>query len=287
MKNLKKTGQSLTFEEYKAQIDNLISTKKIDKLKLQENYFDVCGNYWIIDTYICKNGVVSESDTPNTFSAYRSAIANNYAITLPVQLLDDDNIVCFSHKCLSKVLNSTSGYLNKLNLSEVKEMNLNDNQEKMPTLEEALGCIEDKVPVIIEIQNELSIGKFEDKVLNILQKYIAKHNCYNRVAIMSANPYSLEYCFKAYPYITRILKSGIFCEKTYGSISSKKLKKLKYYKITHADFVAYSAEMLPNAHVEKCKPVGVIAHTVTSQNQHVTVAKHCDNIMFSYFKPVL
>lgn len=285
--NLETNSKKLSFEEYKNVIDNLIEIKKIDKLKLQEAYFDICNNYWIVDKYIARNGQCDSEIFPNTLSTYDLAIKNNYALDIPVQMLDDDNIVCFSHKNISKVLNTTSGYLNKLSLSELKEMKLNDKGETAPTLDEALEHIANRTPIIIEIQNEGMIGKFEDKVLASLQKYIQKYDCYNNVAIMSINPYTLQYCYQQFPYITRILKSGNFTEKTYGSIPTRKLKKLKYYKITHADFICYSHELLPCAKVEKHKPVGIIAYNVTNNNQYLSIAPHCDNIIFSYFKPTI
>lgn len=283
----KENINALSFEEYKNKINELITSKKINKLKLQEDYFDICNNYWIVDKYIAKNGQCSADLCPNTFSTFDLAIENNYAIDIPVQMLDDGNIVCFSHKNISKVLTTTSGYLNTLSLKEVKEIILNENNETIPTLDEALEHIANRVPIIIEIQNEGMIGKIEDKVLASLQKYIQKYDCYYNVAIMSINPFTLQYCFQEYPYITRILKSGNFTEKLYGSISTNKLRKLKYYKITNADFICYSHELLPCTKVEKHKPVGIIAYNVTENKQYLTVAPHCDNIIFSNFKPTI
>lgn len=279
--------KELSFDEYKKTIDKLILDKKIDKLKLQEDYFDITNNYWIIDKYIAKNGQFSPDEFPNTLSTYTKAIKQGYAICIPVQILDDDNIVCFSHKNISKVIPTTSGYLNKFNLEQLKAVDLNDKKEKVPTLDEALEHIANKTPIIIEIQNEGMIGKFEDKVLHSLQKYINKYNCFQNVAIMSINPYTLSYCFQQYPYITRILKSGIFSEKMFGSIPTKKLKKLKLYKITHADFISYSAELLPSRNCAKHKPVGILAYNVYNQNQYIRVAPYCDNIIFTHFKPII
>lgn len=277
----------LSFDKYKKNIDAFIESKQIDKLKLQPDYFEITNNYWIVDNYIAMNGQISLDTFPNTFSAYSQAIKEGYAICIPVQILDDDNIVCFSHKSLAKVINSTSGYLNKLHLSELKEINLNDNNEKVPTLDEALEFIAGKTPIIIEICNEGMVGKFEDKVLSSLQKYISKYNCYSQVAISSINPYTLQYCFNQFPYITRILKSGNFKEKMFGSIKTKTLKKLKLYKITHADFICYSAELLPSRYVTKHKPVGILASGVNNQNGYLAIAPHADNIIFTNFKPTI
>lgn len=275
------------FEEYKQIIDTLISNKQIDLFKKQNNYFDLTGNFWIVDKYIAKGGQVEPSFVANTFSAFDNAIEAGYAISIPVQILDDDSIVCFSHKNISKVIPNESGYLNKLNLKEIKQMKLGEKQEQIPTLDEALAYIAGRTPIIIEIHNDGTIGKFEDKVISSIKQYIKNFNCYNQIAIMSINPYSLQYCYENYPYITRILKSGQFTEKMYGSISTRKLKKLKLSKLAHADFLCYSAELLPCRAVKKHKFAGVIASNVINQNQYMTVAKHCDNIIFNNFKPTI
>lgn len=280
-------NSELSFEKYKNNIDLLISKKQIDLLKLQPNYFEITNNYWIVDKYIAMNGQVSPEAFPNTFEAYSQAIKEKYAICIPVQILDDDSVVCFSHKSLAKVINNTSGYINKLTLSELKDIKLEGSEESICTLDEALNFIAGKTPIIIEISNEGMVGKFEDKVLATLKEYISKYNCYSDVAISSINPYTLQYCYQQFPYITRILKSGNFNEKMYGSFKSKSLRKLKYYKITHADFIIYSAELLPARCVTKHKPVGIIAGGIANQNQYMAVAPFADNIIFTNFKPTI
>lgn len=282
---MKKNEKKLSFEEYKKIIDGMITDKTIKKLKLQEDYFDICSNFWIIDKYIAGDGVFDESMTPNTLSSYDKAIENKYTISIPVQMLDDENIVCFSYKNISKILPSESGYLKTMTLEQVKKLKLNEHGETIPTLEEALEHIANRTTVIIEIINDGMVEKFENKVISILSKYINKFDCYNNVAVMSINPYTLEHFFLNYPYITRILKSGAFIDKMHGSLKTKKLKKLKYYKITQADFIAYSHDLLPCIAVEKHKPVGILAHGITNQQQYLAVAEHCDNIIFRNFKP--
>ena len=163
-----KDNKNLSFDIYKENIDSLIENKKIDKLKLLPNYFDITANYWVVDKYIVMNGQVSSEYFPNTFSAYAKAIKDKYAICIPVQQLDDENVVCFSHKNISKVIPTTSGYLNKLNLKELKDIKLNSDNETVPTLDEALEFIAGKTPIIIELNNEGMVGKFEDRVLNSL-----------------------------------------------------------------------------------------------------------------------
>lgn len=278
---------NVNFEEFKNSIDNLIENNEYKNLKVQENYFDIMNNYWIVDKYIAKNGQCSGELFPNTFSAYEYSIKHGYAICIPVQMLDDDSLVCFSHKNISKVIPTMSGYLNKLTLKELKEIKLNEDEEKVPTLDEALEFIAGRTQIILEIHNECFSTKMEDKILVSIKNYIQKFNCHNSIAVMSMNPYTLEYFVKEFPYITRILKSGAFNEKMYGTIPTKKLKKLKLYKITNADFICYSGELLPCSKIKKCKPVGIIASNITTQNQYIAVAPYCDNIIFSHFTPTI
>ena len=282
---MKNNNRMYNFPEYKDVIDGLIENKSIAKLRLQDDYFEICGNYWIVDKNIASDGVFKEGLTPNTLDTYDQAIKNKYAITIPVQMLDDGNIVCFSHKNISKVVPTASGYLKTMTLSQVKEISLNENGETIPTLEEALNHIANRTPIIVEILNDGMVDKFETKVTTMLSKYIADFDCYNNVAVMSINPYTLEFFYNHYPYVTRILKSGDFTEKMYGSFKTKKLKKLKYHKITQADFIAYSYNLLPSIAVEKHKPVGTIAYTITTQQQYISTAEHCDNIIFKGFEP--
>ena len=182
---MKNNNRQYSFPEYKDVIDGLIENKSINKLRLQEDYFDICGNYWIVDKSIASDGVCKEGLTPNTLETYDQAIKNKYAITIPVQMLDDESIVCFSHKNISKVVPTASGYLKTMSLAQVKEIKLNENGDTIPTLEEALEHIANRTPIIIEILNDGMVDKFETKVTTMLSKYIADNDCYNNVAIMS------------------------------------------------------------------------------------------------------
>lgn len=278
---------NITFEEFKNSIDSLIENNEYKKLRQQENYFDIMNNYWIIDKYIAKNGQCNSELFPNTFSAYEESIKNGYAINIPVQILDDDSLVCFSHKNISKVIPTISGYLNKYTLKELKDIKLNINEEKIPTLDETLDFIAGRTQIILELHNESISNKMEDKVIASIKNYIQKFNCHHTIAVMSMNPYTLEYFNNEFPYVTRILKSGAFNDKMYGTIPTPKLKKLKYHKIANADFICYSAELLPYKKIRKCKPVGVLAHSVSTQSQYISVAPYCDNIIFSHFTPTI
>lgn len=275
-------------EQFVVRKKQLIDLAKNDELKdvrLEENYMEeVLKHNWLIDSYIAKHGYVTEDAPENTLKAYSQAIEKNYPIVISVQQLDDGEMVCFGYKTLSSV-SKESGYITKMSLSEIKDITIGETQETIPTLEEALDHIKGQVPIIVDILNDGIVGKFEQKVSDLLEQYIDKYKLFDSVAIMSLNPYTLEWFLVQAPWFPRILRSGKFKVKMFGSIKAKKLTKLKLYKIALPDYICYNAKDMPCKYVKKVKPVGVIAYNVKTQNEYMDVAKYCDNIIFDGFEP--
>lgn len=274
-----------TLNEFKSFINNLISNKKYNKFKFSKDYFNYTNNQWLIEKYIAKFGKTDENSPENTLQSYENAIKSNYAITIPVQMLKDGNIVCFKDRLLSKLTN-TSGYICNYDLEELKKLCVNNTELKIPTLEESLDFIDNRTQIIVEIINIGSAGKFEDKIINLLDKYQEKYNTFNNVAIMSINPYTLEYVNQKAPYYTKILKSNDFKgEKYYGALKTKKLKKLKFYKITMAEFICLPHYLLPNKYAERKSVIGIIANNIYTQDDYINTLPYCDNIIFQGFIP--
>ncbi len=288
-KSKKKAAQNCVvntdFEQHKNYITNLLKSKKLDCFKFDPCYFETMGNMWLIEKYIAKYGVIKEDAPENTLPAFTEAINLGYSILISVQMLHDDTLVCYKNKSLAK-LNNENGYVANTTLEEIKALRYNNSTESVPTLAEALDHIGGKTPVIIELLNETAVGKCEELLVKTLNDYSVKFNCFHSIAIMAINPYSLEWLYRNAPWYTRIVKSCSFPNtKIYANIKTKRLKKLKFHKIAHADFVSYNSKELPNRYIKKCKPVGVLAYNVTTQEEYEKVIKHSDNIIFSGFDP--
>ena len=273
----------LGFNEYKQLVDIYASTNSLHKFRLRDDYFDVCQNYWLVDKYIAKYGLYTKEEPANTIGAYNNAIEAGYPVTISVQMLKDSTLVCYSEKGLAPL--NMSGYLNNCTYDEIKDIGILGTKYTIPTLQEVLDTIANKVEIVIDIVNEIHCGKMEDMIVNLLSKYIDKYNCYGRVAIMSANPNSLTHCCTLYPYISRILKVSNFKEDKYAGFSTKKLLKLKYYKQSTADFIAYPSVKLPYWRLKHVKTRGLLAMSVKTQEEYMRVSKYCDNIIFGEFEP--
>ena len=280
--------QISNFQELKEVVENLANAKRLDFFRFNEFYSRILGNDWILNTPISKYGVFNiKEDIPNSLNAYQKAIKNKFNLLIPVQILADETIICFKEKTLGHYANE-NGYISNFTYDDLKNINLNGTDNHIMKLIDVLEEVKGKVPVIIEVMNESSSNKLEENLLKILLKYIDNYpTAFNKIAILSMNPYSLEWFYKNAPYFTRIIKACYFQGiKEYANIKTKKLKKLKLSeKIAHADFIAYSADNIPNPYINKHKPYGVLAYNVTSQEEYEEILGFSDNIIFSGFNP--
>ena len=273
------------YKEHKKNILALAKSGELQTIKNSDDYFDVMKHYWLIDNYIAKFGFESEGKPANTLGAYKNAIKMGYPVLIPVQALADGELICYQDKTLAQCTN-VNGYVSNLTLADIKSNKIINTTEYIPTLNEALACINGKVPVIIEVLNEGVVGKTEENVLKHIEDYLTEHNLADSVAIMSLNPYTLGWFKEQAPWLPRIIRSGKFKVKTYAGIKTKKLEKLKFScAIADCDYICYNAKDLPYRKINKLKPVGVLAYNVKTQDEYLKIAKYCDNIIFENFQP--
>ena len=282
---MKENNNENLWKSYKVDILTLQRANALTDIKFADDYFDIMHNEWLLEQYISRFGIVSEEAPCLTAPAIEAAVKAGYAINLVVQILKDDTIVCFKHKSLGEST-GLNAYVTNVSYDEIKELTIRNTKEHILTLAEALDIVDNKVPVVIEIMNESFVGKMESKIEQILDAYCKKHDCPGRVAIMSVNPFVLEWFYDNAPWYTRMIKSGCFKDiKTYANIKTSKLKKLKYLKLSKADFIVYIAKDLPTKYIRKNKVVGVIAYNVMSQEEYKRVLPYADNIVFTSFTP--
>ena len=282
--------QISNFQELKEVVENLSNAKKLDFFRFNEFYTNVMGNEWLLHIPISKYGVLNiKEDIPNSPASIQNAIKEKFAILIPIQILSDGNLVCFKEKTLGHLAHE-NGYIANFTYEELLEIKLNETDNHVMLLSDVLDLVKGKVPVVIEIINESSANKVEETLLKNILAYIEKYpTAFNKIAILSANPYSLEWFYKNAAYFSRIIRGSFFQGLTeYAGIKTKKLKKLKYAtKIAHADFIAYDSSNIPNPYIKKHKPYGVIAYNVNNQKEYEDILglSLADNIIFTDFIP--
>lgn len=238
-------------------------------------------NSWLVQQPIAHRGLHSDSVPENSISAFAKAIESGYPIELDVQIIADGTIVVFHDDSLSR-LTDNDGYLKFLNKEDLKYLSLKGSNEKIPTFEEVLKFVDGRVPLLIEIKNEGKVGKLEKGVLELLSDYKGEF------AIQSFNPFVLEYFYKYAPEIPRGQLSSYFRDMKLAFFKKFALKRMILNKrISHPDFISYEAKRLPNRFTKKYKQLPLLAWSITSQSEYLKVVKHCDNVIFENFEPVI
>ncbi len=233
---------------------------------------------WIVNNAITRFGLVTTTEPENSKGAIENSIKEKAPIMLAVESLDDENLICFPYKNISKLTDGT-GYVQTLNINDVKDLKLKNTEYNILTLNDALNIINGQVPVLVYILNDSTVGKIESNINRILKEYTGEY------AVVCSNPYVLEWFKNNAPDVWRGIKSGKFPDKLYGSLKSKKLTKLKYNKIAEPDFIVYNADELPNKYVRKYNVLPIIAYNVTNEHDYMKVVKYCDNVIVDGFIP--
>ncbi len=273
------------WENYKIDIATLKNADALQDLKLDDDYFEVMQNEWIVSKHISRFGEIDDNTPCQTKPAIDRAIEAGYAINLIVQAMKDDTIICYKHKSLGE-LTGLNAYAVNVTYDDIKDLTIKSTKYHILTLQQALNHIAGRAPITIEIMNENSVSKIENNIAQILDDYCAKYNCPGQIAIISINPYTLEWFYNNAPWYTRILKSSSFKGvKRYGNIKAKRLRKLKYLKMSKADIIAYSAKDIPNKYIKRKKVAAVLAYNVSSTDEYNKVIPYVDNVIFTGFTP--
>lgn len=171
----------------------------------------------------------------NSIASFKKALKYNYSIELDVQLTKDNILVVFHDNNLKRMTG-----LNKLitdtNYEELKKLKLLNTKESIPTLDEVLNLINNKVLLDIEVKDTKKIKE----ITNIL-KYKLKN--YNNYVLKSFNP-----------RIVRNLKKNINTEVGYLIDSKHKfLYSNLIIKYSKADFLSISKQLLKTKRFQKLK----------------------------------
>lgn len=238
---------------------------------------------WLLNKPISHRGLHNDTLPENSLGAFQNAIDHGYPIELDVRLTDDEKVVVFHDDSLGR-MTGKDGYVSKINSSTLKDYRLLNSEKKpteycIPTLEEVLALVDGKVPLLIEIKNQGSVGSLEKKTAAILSAYSGLY------AIQSFNPYSLEYFKDNMPDVPRGILSCFFTKNDLkGILKRYVLKTLKMNKVARPDFISYCADNLPNRYVKKTK-LPVLAWTVRSNEKAEQLCTEANNIIFEKFIP--
>ena len=103
----------------------------------------------------------------NTLESIMYAVKNNLSVEIDVRLTMDNQVIVFHDEEGSRLLKLKD----KINTITKEELDFLCSFN-VPTLEDALKCVDGKVPIIIEVKEDNKI--IRNSLLNILRKYNGK-----------------------------------------------------------------------------------------------------------------
>lgn len=234
---------------------------------------------WIAKSPIAHRGLFDETTPENSLLAIKKAIKNKVAVELDVTSLADGTIVVFHDEKLAR-MTGKDGFISSCNYDDISKYTLLGTKEKIPTLEEALKLIDGKIPVMIEIKNFGKVGAVEKAVWKLLQDYSGEY------AVVSFNPYTLEWFKKNAPKVKRGQMASFFQDKEITGVSRFSLKRMKLNKkISEPHFIIYSHENMPNKYVKKYYGILPILTCAKSADDEIKLSGIVNNFLFDGYLP--
>ena len=171
----------------------------------------------------------------NSIASFKKALKYNYSIELDVQLTKDNVLVVFHDNNLKR-MTGLDKLITDTNYEELKRLKLLNTKESIPTLDEVLNLINNKVLLDIEVKDTKKIKE----ITNILKDKLKNYNNY---VLKSFNP-----------RIVRNLKKNINTEVGYLIDSKHKfLYSNLIIKYSKADFLSISKKLLKTKRFQKLK----------------------------------
>ena len=185
---------------------------------------------------IAHRGIFDNESVPeNSILAFKKALDENIPIELDVQLTKDNVLVVFHDDNLFRMTGKDID-IQKVNYDEIKNIKLLKTDEVIPTFEEVLKLVNNKVLLNIEIKSNRRIKD----VCSILMGYLV--NYWNYV-LQSFNPFILRYIKNNYFSV----EVGLLVKNEYPGFISDLFYKSKFVvKYSKTDFLSISKKLLKN-----------------------------------------
>lgn len=237
-----------------------------------ENIFDK-------NKFIAHRGLHNENIPENSLKSFQEACKNGYIIENDIHITKDNQVVVFHDDTLKRMC-GVDKKVEELTLNEIKEYNLLNTDEKIPTLKECLDLIDGKVPLLIEFKC-LDI-KTCDMLCNEANKILNEYK--GEYAIQSFYPFVLKWYKDNRPDVMRGQLASAFYKE---NISKKLLGTLMFNFIARPNFISYEFKHKNNIFLKLCILLGAypVAWTYHKQEEINLTKDVFNNFIFENFIP--
>lgn len=220
----------------------------------------------------------NNSEAPeNSLAAFKKAVDAGYGIELDLQLSKDKKLVVF-HDATLKRMCGVDGNVWDYTLKELKQFKLASSEERIPTFEEFLEVVNEKVPFILEYKLDVA----QTTVCELANEVLTNYN--GVYCIESFHPLALLWYRKHRPDVLRgQLSEEFFRQPKYkGKYYLSMLSFLLYNFLTRPDFIAYNHLHAGNISRRVCKFLGglSVTYTIQSLEQYEKVKSDFDLFIF-------
>jgi len=207
----------------------------------------------------------------NSLPSFQKAVDLNLGIELDIHITTDNQLVVFHDDNLRRMTGNNE-YIKLLTYAQIKEYKLGDTTYTIPLLKEVFDLVKGRVPILIEIKTNNDMKRLVAKLKEEINNYKGK------VFIQSFNPFVLRRCYKAMPEILRGQLSSFFAKDHLKFYKKIPIKKLFFKNFSHADFVSYNLDNLPNKYVNKMD-IPILAWTVKTEEDYSKAKLNANNMI--------
>lgn len=137
---------------------------------------------------VAHRGLFTGGVSENSINAFKFAIEKNYAVEYDIHLTKDGELIVIHDHELERLTTDGKGIVEEHTLEELKKLHLKDGQQ-IPTFEEVLNCIDEKVPSLIELKvRDKNYKALAKKTIEVITPHIRDKKNY---VFISFDPRSL------------------------------------------------------------------------------------------------
>lgn len=233
---------------------------------------------------IAHRGLYTSSIPENSVAAFKHANEKGFAFETDVHFSKDKKLIIFHDENLKRMTGKDK-LVSDCTLEEIKELHLNNTEEKIPTLEEILN-LKLSVPILLEIKSQSKFKKeeFIEAIANAFKDYKGEY------AIQSFNPLYVNY----YKQICPNVQCGLLARDWHSKedlgggilwpIKAYLLHIMWFSDVKSLDFISYRLLDLPTYNLSNYKGIK-LGWTSQSESDEKKAYQYVDNIIFERYIP--
>lgn len=236
---------------------------------------------WLLEKPFAHRGFFNDARPENSLSAIDAAISAGFPVEIDVQVTADGQAVVF-HDWNLKRLTGIDAKVKDVSAADIRHLTLLGTDQRIPTLEETLGLIAGRAPILVEIKNRRYPTALEPVAGRILDAYRGPF------AIQSFNPYTLGWFRLRYP---RIPRGQISCAFDTDDMAGWKKHILSNYGMnwmSAPQFISHHWKQLPAivpTFLRSTLKIPLMVWTVRSEEEKAAALRLGDNVVFEHFVP--